>query len=531
MNPELSRAQLIEPATTELDGTQKIRKIVDSAPEKKEGKAVRRLRKSLEAEGNRKAKKDVNRQENEKRLEAKKERQRNSEERQAAAKAKEHAGPFADLHPTLDKIDQDEAKKEAIAKKEQAEKAAIETQRKKIELNTMPEPSADWQFDQDSELGRLVTKQAGKESTVDSQKQAQKEKTMTIKEILEQRRMKEATTAKERTSIANLRKQIGIPKKPITENITNDELKSRVYDWKARASGFDPITESAKAEHKIGLIDQRGLRIEELSETTPPPIDFWGRLLDKTKQMFDPNLRDIRENQRLSAKAAGNIPESLDEKLTKWTEKRAEKKGEAMMKKINIKEEEKFKPLPGETDKTWKIDTSTEDEDWKLSDDSKLDTKNTWPEKTWKESVVGKGLVDKKITQIETGYSEAAEKRMARRVGRMPELPEQPKDTNTKLEELRKEAAEASWGFLGLTHPKFDEDGNITNLPGGDRQMLITDLDQRIKRAENKGDFAKQNKLEGWKKTLNNYLDIIKERKEKKANWEEFLNDKRPAGL
>jgi hypothetical protein len=163
-------------------------------------------------------------------------------------------------------------------------------------------------------------------------------------------------------------------------------------------------------------------------------------------------------------------------------------------------------------------ETAVEDEDWQLPEDSELNPKNL--EKKTPEPAVKKHAVD-------TGYNKAVEKIAIKRAGKIPELSEhlEHKDTGVKLEELRKEAAGAEWGFLGLTRPKFDADGNITNLPGGDRTMLIADLDKRIAKAESKKDFAKLNKLERWKEVLNEYLDMIGERTQKKENWEKFLKE------
>lgn len=47
--------------------------------------------------------------------------------------------------------------------------------------------------------------------------------------------------------------------------------------------------------------DIRGAQLNAQAEVAPPPHTFWGKMLDKSKQIFNPELRDIRANQKFAA--------------------------------------------------------------------------------------------------------------------------------------------------------------------------------------------------------------------------------------
>ena len=75
----------------------------------------------------------------------------------------------------------------------------------------------------------------------------------------------------------------------------------------------------------LPIISREVAILDAQSEITPPPHTFWGRIADRTRQIFDPNLRDIRANQKFAAMSAETDETPADRK--------AAAQGEAMMKK------------------------------------------------------------------------------------------------------------------------------------------------------------------------------------------------------
>lgn len=305
-----------------------------------------------------------------------------------------------------------------------------------------------------------------------------------------------------------------------------------------RANASKPAVPAVKTEGpalRLPPISKEATILDVESEITPPPHTFWGKIADRTRQIFDSNLRDIRANQKFATMSADTDETSAD--------KRAAAQGEKMMKRQTVsdvrtraKEAAMTAKWSRQAEKDTQRQSQTDEEieqmfaqgylDKKLSESEDLRNETLAEKLAVKADAMGRQeykktmRADKLRSQAEQLEEEAeSETRpgpyIERGKANMEKLKQRQVEIYEKLKGLRSMVESIKLGWFA--HLKIDNAGYITNLPEGNENIVFEYLTKEKERLGAKGKIDKANEIVEQMEALEEYTNKLAEREKLKA--------------